>query len=300
MALMDVLRRIASQYGEGMMMQKYGPDWRQKRDLMEAQTANTQAETERIGATTSRERSATAHQDFELEQARQEVETARHLFEAGKIDAPTLKAAEYLLRQKEANAQISAHEAATKASSAQEAYTRSRTLTPEQLAQQLADEHRVRGAQAGYYGALGRYNESRQPAGSVFTHHYTPQQMADIEQQARRNLAKRRPGAGARLLNWGMGLTGETKPLPQYPEEGTPEYNKELMDEITRLKQGSMVQIARDPKTGKMFWALPGGTMAPATPDVASQYVQTGQVPGSVVGPPAALPDNVEYDNERF
>jgi hypothetical protein len=84
---------------EGLGVQTWGPDWRAKRALTEAQVPQTQAETAGQVIQNQRGEVALDQSNAELEQLQRDLAAKRKMAEAGILPAEELKVAEFLAAQ---------------------------------------------------------------------------------------------------------------------------------------------------------------------------------------------------------
>src|SRR5574341_81574 len=108
--LMGLLQDLARAYQEGLAVQKYGPDWHQKLEQAQASTERTRAETAHIGAETRRaeqgiglDKAKLEHEQLQNQQIRSLLDQEKaKLAELAKAGSVSPAAAEFILKQKEA------------------------------------------------------------------------------------------------------------------------------------------------------------------------------------------------------
>lgn len=103
---MSVFGDFGRAYAEGLGVQAFGPDWRQKRALLEAQLPQENAQTAAIQSATAGKGIANEQAQFDLDQAKAQLEEMRKLHAAGVLPSSDLKAAEFLMAQKMHEAQL--------------------------------------------------------------------------------------------------------------------------------------------------------------------------------------------------
>ena len=174
---------IANQFIEGMMIQKYGPDFRQKQKLLEAQTATeaarpglmgAQTEEARAGAgaqraATSAHEAQTARLQYELDDMKKQSDEMDALVKAGKIPASNKIALDYMIKNKEAEIRAQEANAQIESSKASAAYARARTArevaetpTPAEAAAERGQRRDLMGAQIKATNALEGWRQGHQ------------------------------------------------------------------------------------------------------------------------------------------
>jgi len=110
---------------------------------------------------------------------------------------------------------------------------------------------------------------------------------------------------GAMADSWKKTLTGQLgekgqsfNPTPQL-DENSPEFLQEVSQEMERLKQQSMVQLRRDPKTGKTFYVGAGGVEFPASPEVVQAFTGGAPEPTAPAPVTGASPEPQDYEPGR-